>query len=242
MADVYKKISDFNVASSFGDNDLLLVSQTGITKVIRGSTLKELARAAGVEAAKINNATVNAAGHLILTTTSGANIDAGKVTGNDGVSVTGASIDSQYHLILSFSDGTTKDAGYCRGASGAGTGDMLASDYDPNDAVKSAGGIPAYVENNIPRASRGIRGGVKIKSVTKTIAPFEWVADSSGAFYTANVPLSDALMASPYVSGYTPENVRVDQFSFATFNNITTVMYTGTRPTTNVIITVNVLY
>lgn len=149
MADVYKKISDFNVASSFGDNDLLLVSQSGITKVIRGSTLKELARAAGVEAAKINNATVNAAGHLILTTTSGANIDAGKVTGNDGVSVTGASIDSQYHLILSFSDGTTKDAGYCRGASGAGTGDMLSSDYDADNAVKGTGGIAAYT---IPKA------------------------------------------------------------------------------------------
>lgn len=144
MADVYKKISDFNVASSFGDNDLILVSQSGITKVIRGSTLKELARAAGVEAAKINNATVNAAGHLVLTTTSGANIDAGKVTGNDGVSVTGATIDSQYHLILSFSDGTTKDAGYCRGASGAGTGDMLASDYDADHAIKGAGGIAAY--------------------------------------------------------------------------------------------------
>lgn len=149
MADVYKKISDFNVASSFGDNDLLLVSQTGITKVIRGSTLKELAIAAGVEAAKINNATVNAAGHLILHTTSGANIDAGKVTGNDGVSVTGATIDSQYHLILSFSDGTTKDAGYCRGASGAGTGDMLSSDYDADHAIKGAGGIAAYT---IPKA------------------------------------------------------------------------------------------
>lgn len=149
MADVYKKISDFNVASSFGDNDLILVSQSGITKVIRGSTLKEFARAAGVEAAKINNATVNAAGHLILTTTSGANIDAGKVTGNDGVSVTGATIDSQYHLILSFSDGTTKDAGYCRGASGAGTGDMLSSDYDADHSIKGAGGIAAYT---IPKA------------------------------------------------------------------------------------------
>lgn len=144
MADTYKKISDFSVAASFGDNDLLLVSQSGVTKVVKGATLKALAKAAGVDAAKINSATVNASGHLVLTTTDGTSIDTGKVTGNDGVSVTGAAIDAQYHLILTLSDGSTKDAGYCRGASGAGTGDMLASDYDSGGAVKAAGGIAAY--------------------------------------------------------------------------------------------------
>lgn len=144
MADTYKKISDFSVAASFGDNDLLLVSQSGVTKVVKGATLKALAKAAGVDAAKINSATVNASGHLVLTTTDGTSIDTGKVTGNDGVSVTGATIDAQYHLILTLSDGSTKDAGYCRGASGAGTGDMLASDYDSSGAVKAAGGIAAY--------------------------------------------------------------------------------------------------
>lgn len=144
MADTYKKISDFSIATSFGDNDLLLVSQSGVTKVVKGATLKALAKAAGVDAAKINSATVNASGHLVLTTTDGTSIDTGKVTGNDGVSVTGAAIDAQYHLILTLSDGSTKDAGYCRGASGAGTGDMLASDYDSSGAVKAAGGIAAY--------------------------------------------------------------------------------------------------
>lgn len=145
MADAYKKISDFTKASEFGDNDLLLVSQTGTTRALRGVTLKEFAKAAGIEAAKINNAVVNASGHLILTTTDGASFDAGKVDGEDGVSVTGASIDSQYHLILTFSDGSTKDAGYCRGVSGAGTGDMLQETYDPDGEVASKGGIATYV-------------------------------------------------------------------------------------------------
>lgn len=146
MADAYKKISDFTKASEFGDNDLLLVSQTGTTRALRGDTLKAFAKAAGVEAAKINNAAVNASGHLIFTTTDGASLDAGKVDGEDGVSVTGASIDSQYHLILTFSDGSTRDAGYCRGASGAGTGDMLEEVYDASGAVKAAGGIVAYTD------------------------------------------------------------------------------------------------
>lgn len=145
MDDAYKKISDFSRASEFGDNDLLLVSQSGTTRALRGATLKEFAKAAGIEAAKINNAVVNTSGHLILTTTDGASFDAGKVDGEDGVSVTGARIDAQYHLILTFSDGSTKDAGYCRGASGAGTGDMLQETYDSDGTVAAANGIAPFV-------------------------------------------------------------------------------------------------
>lgn len=146
MADTYKKISDFTKATAFGDDDLLLVSQSGTTKAIKGSVLKAFATAAGIDAAKINDATVNGSGHLIIKTTDGTSIDVGKVTGSDGVSVTGASIDSQYHLILTLSDGTTKDAGYCRGASGSGTGDMLKETYDEDGAVEAAGGIVGYVD------------------------------------------------------------------------------------------------
>lgn len=146
MADTYKKISDFTTASQFGDTDLILVSQNGTTRIITGAMLKTFAKNAGIEAAKINSATVNASGHLILTTTTGTTIDAGQVTGDDGVSVTGAAIDSRYHLILTLSNGQTIDAGYCRGASGAGTGDMQETEYDPSGKVKAAGGIPDYVK------------------------------------------------------------------------------------------------
>lgn len=146
MADTYKKISDFSTASQFGDTDLLLVSQSGTTRLVTGAMIKTFAKNAGIEAAKINGATVNTSGHLILTTTDGSTIDAGQVNGDDGVSVTGASIDSRYHLILNLSNGQTIDAGYCRGASGAGTGDMQETEYDPSRKVKAAGGIPAYVK------------------------------------------------------------------------------------------------
>lgn len=37
-----------------------------------------------------------------------------------------------------------------KGESGSGTGDMLASDYDPNSTVKNAGGIPDYVSGQLP--------------------------------------------------------------------------------------------
>lgn len=67
--------------------------------------------------------------------------------GTDAPTITGITIrQSDYHLIVTLSDGTSYDAGYCRGASGAGTGDMLASVYDPNNKHQD---IFAYVDDAI---------------------------------------------------------------------------------------------
>ena len=67
--------------------------------------------------------------------------------GTDAPTITNITIrQSDYHLIVTLSDGTSYDAGYCRGASGAGTGDMLASVYDPNNKHQD---IFAYVDNAI---------------------------------------------------------------------------------------------
>lgn len=67
--------------------------------------------------------------------------------GEAAPTITGITIrQSDYHMIVSLSDGTSYDAGYCRGASGAGTGDMLASTYDPHGKAQD---IFAYVDNAI---------------------------------------------------------------------------------------------
>lgn len=67
--------------------------------------------------------------------------------GADAPTITGITIrQSDYHLIVTLSDGTSYDAGYCRGQAGAGTGDMLASVYDPNNKHQD---IFAYVDNAI---------------------------------------------------------------------------------------------
>lgn len=80
--------------------------------------------------------------------------------GNAAPTITGITIrQSDYHMIVTLSDGTSYDAGYCRGASGAGTGDMLASDYDSAGEVKTAGGIAAYVSNAISSAITDAIGG-----------------------------------------------------------------------------------
>ena len=67
--------------------------------------------------------------------------------GADAPTITNITIrQSDYHLIVTLSDGTSYDAGYCRGQAGAGTGDMLASVYDPNNKHQD---IFAYVDNAI---------------------------------------------------------------------------------------------
>ena len=67
--------------------------------------------------------------------------------GDDAPTITGITIrQSDYHMIVTLSDGTSYDAGYCRGASGAGTGDMLASTYDPQGKAQD---IFAYVDNAV---------------------------------------------------------------------------------------------
>lgn len=56
---------------------------------------------------------------------------------------------SDYHLIIAMSDGTSYDAGYCRGAEGpasTGTGDMMASIYDPKGKAQD---IFGYVDGKI---------------------------------------------------------------------------------------------
>ena len=94
--------------------------------------------------------------------------------GDDAPTITGITIrQSDYHMIVTLSDGTSYDAGYCRGASGAGTGDMLASTYDPQGKAQD---IFAYIDNAV--------SGV---TVTTDVTPTQGSTNpvQSGGVYTA---------------------------------------------------------
>ncbi len=94
--------------------------------------------------------------------------------GADAPTITGITIrQSDYHLIVTLSDGTSYDAGYCRGQAGAGTGDMLASVYDPNNKHQD---IFAYVDN-----------AIKDVKVTTDATPTQGSANpvQSGGVYSA---------------------------------------------------------
>ena len=85
--------------------------------------------------------------------------------GEAAPTITGITIrQSDYHMIVTLSDGTSYDAGYCRGASGAGTGDMLASIYDPQGEAQD---VYAYTDNSVNAA--------KPKSVPVTLTVSGWV-------------------------------------------------------------------
>lgn len=94
--------------------------------------------------------------------------------GADAPTITGITIrQSDYHLIVTLSDGTSYDAGYCRGQAGAGTGDMLASVYDPNNKHQD---IFAYIDN-----------AIKDVKVTTDATPTQGSANpvQSGGVYSA---------------------------------------------------------
>lgn len=94
--------------------------------------------------------------------------------GADAPTITGITIrQSDYHLIVTLSNGTSYDAGYCRGASGAGTGDMLASVYDPQNKRQD---IFAYIDN-----------AIKDVKVTTDATPTQGSANpvQSGGVYSA---------------------------------------------------------
>ena len=96
--------------------------------------------------------------------------------GADAPKITGITIrQSDYHLIVTLSDGTSYDAGYCRGQAGAGTGDMLASVYDPNNKHTD---IFEYVDN-----------AIKDVKVTTDATPTQGSANpvQSGGVYSALV-------------------------------------------------------
>ena len=89
--------------------------------------------------------------------------------GADGVSVTGVTLYSTSGRVktyrMSFSDGTHFDYEVTDGENGSGAGDMLQSDYDPNQTVYNAGGIPDYVASQaytLPTAASNVLGGVKV--------------------------------------------------------------------------------
>lgn len=96
--------------------------------------------------------------------------------GADAPTITGITIrQSDYHLIVTLSNGTSYDAGYCRGQAGAGTGDMLASVYDPNNKRQD---IFAYIDN-----------AIKDVKVTTDAMPTQGSANpvQSGGVYSALV-------------------------------------------------------
>ncbi len=96
--------------------------------------------------------------------------------GADAPTITDITIrQSDYHLIVTLSDGTSYDAGYCRGQAGAGTGDMLAAVYDPNNKHTD---IFEYVDN-----------AIKDVKVTTDATPTQGSANpvQSGGVYSALV-------------------------------------------------------
>lgn len=171
MAD--KTISDLIQALQITGEDLFVLEQNGEAKKLKGRTLLDFITLsvvsvtvttlpAGSSATATYDKSTNT---LALGIPQGKKGDTGATgpqgkqgiqgpkgsPGADAPTITNITIrQSDYHLIVTLSNGTSYDAGYCRGQAGAGTGDMLASVYDPNNKHQD---IFAYVDNAIKTVS-----------------------------------------------------------------------------------------
>ena len=176
MAD--KAISDLTQALQITGEDLFVLEQSGEAKKLKGETLLNFVTLSVVSvtvttlpAGSSATATYDkSTGTLALGIPQGSKGNPGA----DAPTITGITFrQSDYHLIVTLSNGTSYDAGYCRGASGAGTGDMLASVYDPQNKHQD---IFAYIDN-----------AIKDVKVTTDAAPTQGSTNpvQSGGVYSA---------------------------------------------------------
>lgn len=183
--------------------------------------------------------------------------------GDAAPTITGITIrQSDYHMIVTLSDGTSYDAGYCRGASGAGTGDMLASIYDPQgktqdifayaDAKYSADNPPPYPVTSVNGQTGAVtvQSGSEAASYTTTLLSNGWAADGGYQKQTVTVTgLKASYPVAPVVdaqlSGMDADSDAAILTAFAAVNILQTaenqlIAYCiGSAPTTNIPLIIN---
>lgn len=87
-------------------------------------------------------------GHRVTITDADGDTSFDVLDGLPGVSpvISVSTITNGHRVTITDATGT-KSFDVLNGADGSGSGDMLKSAYDPNETVRTAGGIVAYVEN-----------------------------------------------------------------------------------------------
>ena len=156
MAD--KKISELPNLSDISDGALLVVEYNGKAYHLTSAQWKAYAVAAaqGVNKGEpgdpgfsptVEISAIAGGNRLSITDAEGTET-ADILDGADGVSptITITAIAGGHRVTVKDASGE-KHFDVLNGSDGSGTGDMLKSAYDPNETVRTAGGIVAYVES-----------------------------------------------------------------------------------------------
>lgn len=98
------------------------------------------------------------------------------------VDVTEAVSGLNHNFTMTFTDGTVFTFTIKDGRDGATSGDMLEADYDPNEDVKDAGGIPDYVTTAISGKADAsdLDGWTTASQVSSSAVTFTGLDDSLG--------------------------------------------------------------
>ena len=108
---------------------------------------------------------------------------------------------------MTFTDGSTFNYTVTNGVDGTGSGDMLAAQYDPDSAVKDAGGIADYVEGQLPDVS------AKADKVSSATSGNFAGLDANGNLTDSGSKASDFLTQHQDITG------KADKVSSATSGN-----------------------
>lgn len=120
--------------------------------VTNGKSIVSIAKTATSGLVDTYTITFNDSTTTTFQITNGKNGEDGQ-DGDDGRGIVSIQKTATVGLVdtytITYTDGTTSTFDVTNGQNGSGSGDMMASTYDPNGTVASAGGIPSYVTSAI---------------------------------------------------------------------------------------------
>lgn len=153
------RIQDLPAASQIFDTDLFVLLQGGEDKNLSGEALKQyIAGHGGIASVEYDETNFT----LTLTFTDGETYTTGSIRGREGVpgangfSPTVNVTEGAGGWNVTITDADGPHSFFIR--NGTGSGDMLASVYDPNGDVAAASGIPAFV-NGVAGTKLNTSGG-----------------------------------------------------------------------------------
>lgn len=108
---------------------------------------------------------------------------------------------------ITYTDGTTSTFNVTNGQNGSGSGDMLASTYDPQGAVSAAGGIPNYVSTSISGKQDTLTfDNVPTASSSNPVKSGGVYSETVNAV-SAGTPASNGQVRVTVTKGATPSNI-----------------------------------
>lgn len=172
--------------------------------VTNGKSIVSIAKTATSGLVDTYTITFNDSSTTTFQVTNGKNGDDGRGIVSIQKTATVGLVDT---YTITYTDGTTSTFDVTNGQNGSGSGDMMASTYDPNGTVASAGGIPAYVTNAISGKQDTLTFDNAPTSGSNNPVKSDGIYANTVNAVSAGTPASDGQIRVSVTKGATPTNI-----------------------------------